>query len=151
MPTKEKHGWNTIDHYQEIHYACLERHPFVDHERQGTTDFHYYDTNFGLVGGISGEIYCRKNVVVQVEKYAETRELRGGRLQIRSRWYRYNAHVAGKHVVLRYDNWHDPDGYHCHVFDIETGDGIAARHMSREEFPTLAEFLSEVAAMMGND
>ena len=150
MPTGEKHGWNSIDHYQEIHYSCLERHPFVDHDRQDTTKFYYLeDPHFGLVVEISGKIYCRNNVIVDVEKYAEVQELRGGRLQMRCFWYRYNAHIADRHVVLRLDNRHDLDDYHCHVFDVETGEEIEVRPMTREELPTLAEFLLEVAEMMG--
>lgn len=149
MPTREKHGWNSLDHYQEIHYACLEAHPFVDHDRQETTEFYYVDTYFGLVVEISGKIYCRKDVVVDVEKYATTREVGRRWLQIRGWWYRYNAHIVGKHEVLRLDNWHDPDDYHYHVFDVETGEEVGVRSMTREELPTLAEFLSEVAEMMG--
>ena len=54
------------------------------------------------------------------------------------------------HELLRYDNGHPgaPQEYHRHEYDRQTG--VAALGvMSRQEFPTLAECLDEVADLVG--
>ena len=50
------------------------------------------------------------------------------------------------HELLRYDNGHPgaPEEYHRHEYDRQTG-MAALRVMSRQEFPTLAECIDEVA------
>ena len=76
-----------------------------------------------------------------------------GRLEVSTVKYSYQVRQQkGRRVqeLLRYDNGHPgaPQEYHRHEYDPDTG--TAALHvMSRDEFPTLAECLDEVAAMVG--
>lgn len=90
-----------------------------------------------------------KGVEVDVTKFLETRPVGKGRMQVRGFSYCYNAHIAGKHNVLRYDNNHDFEDYHRHVFDINTGSEIKRIPIKRSELPTLAEFLDELEKLMG--
>ncbi|GAI29754.1 unnamed protein product, partial [marine sediment metagenome] len=46
----------------------------------------------------------------------ETRWVGKGRIQVRGLEYCYNAKITGKYNILRYDNDHDLEDYHKHVF-----------------------------------
>ena len=146
---KDRHGWNSYQNYREIHETRLAAHPFVDHSRPNTIAFEFYQLEGELYIELNGQIHCRNGVVLEVTKYLETRWTRGGRLQVRCFSYRYNASIAGKHNVLRYDNGHDFDEYHRHVFDAATGQPILEQHLTRYQFPLLSEVLDELAAMFG--
>lgn len=91
-----------------------------------------------------GEIYCLHGVVVEVEKYFDTKTTRDGRLQVRCFSYRYNARLPGKFNILRYDTGHDFDEYHRHRFDPKTGQQIRFELLTREQFPLLSEILDEL-------
>ena len=146
---KDRHGWNSYQNCREIHEARLAAHPFVDHSRPNTIAFEFYEFEGELYMELNGQIHCRNGVVLEVTKYFETRWTRGGRLQVRCFSYRYNASIAGKHNVLRYDNGHDLDEYHRHVFDVTNGQPVLEEHLTRNEFPLLSEVLDELARMFG--
>lgn len=146
---KDRHGWNSYENHKEIHESRLAAHPFVDHTRPNTIAFEFYEPEGELYLEMDGEIYCKRGVVVEVTKYFETRRTRAGRLQVRCFSYRYNASVAGKHNLLRYDNGHDFDEYHRHVFDVSTGQPVLEEQLTRNEFPLLSEVLDELAEMFG--
>lgn len=146
---KDRHGWNSYENYRQIHESRLAAHPFVDHDRPNTIAFEFYEFEGELYMVMNGEIFCSHRVVLEVTKYFETKWTRRGRLQVRCFSYRYNASVAGEHNLLRYDNGHDLDEYHRHVFDVGTGDPLLVEHLTRNEFPLLSEVLDELAQMFG--
>lgn len=78
-----------------------------------------------------------------------------GRLEVSTVKYSYQVRQQrGRRVqeLLRYDNGHPgaPHEYHRHEYDRETGTA-ALEVMSRDEFPTLAECLDEIANLVGYD
>lgn len=87
--------------------------------------------------------YCPNAVVLEVEKYMETRDA-NGRLLVRTFSFRYNAYIKGKHNILRYDNGHDFDEYHRHVYDVQTGEQIISELLERSDFPVLSDILDEL-------
>jgi hypothetical protein len=100
-----------------------------------------------LYASLSGELHCKNNVVLYVDKVMETREVGKGKIQVRGLDYCYNAKLTGKYNVVRYDNDHDVDDYHKHVFDVNTGEQMARISLTREEVPTLSDVLDELANM----
>ena len=146
---KDRHGWNSYENYREVHEARLTTHPFVDHSRPDTVAFEFFKFEGELVMVMDGEICCRRGVILEVTKYFNTRRNRAGRLQVRCFSYRYNASIGGKHNVLRYDNGHELDEYHRHVFDVATGGLLLMEYLTRNEFPLLSEVLDELARMFG--
>jgi len=144
----DRHDWNSYENYVEIHETRLESHPFVDHSRASTVAFEFYEFEGDLFMVMDGEIYCQKNVVLEVTKYFDTRRTRSGRLRVRCFSYRYNASIAGKHNLLRYDNGHDLDEYHRHRYDVDSGELVAFDILTRNEFPVLSKILDELAEML---
>ena len=97
-------------------------------------------------------IHCALDVTVLVRKLMRARSVRG-RLEVFTVKYSYQVRQkqGGRmHELLRYDNGHPgaPEEYHRHEYDGVTG-AAALRVMSRQEFPTLAECLDEVADLVG--
>lgn len=145
----DRHGWNSYDNYREVHERRLEAHPFVDHDRTEPLKFDFYEINGEIWLVVEGIIYCKHGVVLEVTKWLETR-LSGRRyqqIQVRGAFYRYNAHLAGRHTILRYDNSHDPDEYHVHRYDLRTGAIIDRRSLTRNEFPHISEVLDELQSL----
>lgn len=140
----DPHGWNSYDQYLNIEQSRLDNHPFVlSHNLR--YDFYEYSGETYL--RISGQVVCLNNVLLEVEKYLETRRTRPGVLLVRTFSYRYNASVRGKGNVLRYDNGHDSDEYHRHVFDLETGEQAEYQLLDRFHFPTFPQILDELEEM----
>jgi hypothetical protein len=100
-----------------------------------------------LYTSLSGEIYCKNNVVLYVDKVMETREAGKGRIQVKGFAYCYNAKITGRCNILRYDNDHTIEDYHKHVFDIKTGKQVARVSLGRDDFPSLSDVLDELAGM----
>ena len=146
METPDRHGWNSLENYQIIHETRLNNHPFLDPDRPHTVEFSYFELDDGLIVQVAGEVFCLHNVTLEVEKYLETED-RAGRIYVRGLSYRYNARVRGRHNVLRYDNGHDLNEYHRHVWDIRTGEEREFSIISRNEFPTLGEILDQLEGM----
>ncbi len=142
----DRHGWNTLENYKQIHYDRLADHPFVDHSKP-MPDFETFSDEESLYIFLEGEIYCKQNVVLSITKIFETRIIGDGRLQVRCFSYRYNASILGKHNILRYDNNHNFDDYHKHEFDVQTGKQIKRESLKRNDFPTLSEVLDELENM----
>ena len=140
----DRHGWNSLEGYRSIHANRLNNHSLLDPNKPHTVAFNFYDVGGDLVVQIIGDIFCMGSLVVEVEKYLEAREASNGQIFVRGFSYRYNAYLPGKHNVLRYDNGHDLDEYHRHVWDIETGEEIHRSIISRNELPTLGEMLDEL-------
>lgn len=145
----DRHGWNSFENYKQVHYTCLTNHSFVDPTKP-LPEFEQYRIDNDILIRIEGDIYCYNNVILSITKTLETKAAKDGRLKVRCFSYSYNARVAGKHNILRYDNGHYDNGhedfnyYHKHIFDWRTGKEINIETLTREKFPLLSEVLSEL-------
>ena len=91
-----------------------------------------------------GQVFCLKNVVLEVEKHLET-QLSGGVRKVKGLSYIYAAWVQGIRPLLRYHNVHQRDSdYHHRVFNWRTGDQVLYETLKRYQFPTLFEVLDEM-------
>jgi Family of unknown function (DUF6516) len=147
----DPHDWNSWDKYSFIHDKRLAEHAFV---REWDLGWRLPQSADGTVlyAKLEGKVLCHGDVSVTVYKLLETRYFGHRRaLQVRGAEYSYNAHLVGKDNLLRYDNGHDedPTAFHRHEFDPETGRQLRLDHLKRDDMPTLADFLDEVARMVG--
>lgn len=148
---KDKHGWNTLENYTTIYHNCLDEHPFIDHSYPlPEIELYYSEEYHTLYAFIEGQIHCKNDVIVDVRKAFDTREV-DGRLQIRCFRYCYNAHLKGKHNIIRYDNSHRLRDYHKHIFDITTGEQIKRISLSHRKFPLFHQVIDELSEMIPNE
>jgi len=93
---------------------------------------------------LDGEIYCKRNITLEVGKLFEVR-YRGKRTYIRGLLYRYIAYVSGGNQILKYHNLHpEHDEYHHRVYDPITGKQVFYEQLTRVQFPTFSEVLDEI-------
>ena len=144
---RDPHDWNSWDNYLEIHDKRVEEHPFVLENSLSWTFIGDADRPEAIV--LEGGLICNRGVVIRVLKALDCRQAHG-RLEVRGRLYEYNAHFAGHHNILRYDNSHldEPNDFHRHLFDLATGQEVDLSHITRAAMPTLAGFVAEVAALV---
>ena len=94
-----------------------------------------------------GRVYCQKNVVLEVEKWFDTR-YSGNTLRVRCHTYVYVAWLPGQHLLLKYHNLHrDRDEYHHRIYDPVTGEEIFHEILERRQFPTFSEVLDELQVL----
>ena len=97
-----------------------------------------------------GNVFCLRNVVLEVVKLLEVRRS-GGTQRVRGMSYVYAAWVQGDSPLLRYHNVHQNDNhYHHRVFNWRTGDQVFYETLERYQFPTLAEVLDEMDAVVAH-
>ena len=139
-PRQDPHDWNSWDHYQSIHESRLSQHPFV---------VSFRDT-LGFAGGTEGVIsllgvvHCRKDVMLEVEKWFDTRYF-GNTLRVRCHTYVYVGWIRGEHLLLKYHNLHrDRNEYIHRVYDPATGKQMFYEVLQRYQFPTFPEVLDEL-------
>ncbi len=138
----DPHNWNTWDSYQTIHEIRLAEHSFVDQETPNTLQFGNFQDSGGL--SLRGEIYCLRGVVLEVDKWFESRYF-GPLRKIRGYSYRYAAWVQGGHPVLRYHNVHAHDDYYHHrIFNPLNGEEVLYERLERYQFPVLSDVLEEL-------
>ncbi len=142
----DRHDWNTFENYRYLHIWHIENHPFVDHGHPPPT-FDQFDVDGRPIVTFIGDIYCLRSIILSVSKYLETDVMQNGRMRVKCFSYGYNARIAGKHNILRYDNQDDFDEYHKHVFDVCSGTQLSRVRLTRNEFPVLHEVLNEVMAL----
>lgn len=139
----DPHDWNSFDHYRTIHEKRLAEHPFVDETRQDTLEFTMHEFEGVVFMSQVGQVYCRHGVILEVEKWFETREV-GTLLQIRCFSYRYVAWTQGGSSILRYHNLHDDDNEYIHrVFNPQDGSQVLYETLTREQFPLFTDVLDE--------
>lgn len=143
----DRHGWNALENYQQIYQERVANHPFVDTSKP-IPELEYINVDDALFLILEGRIHCKNSVILSITKWFETRETKQGRLLIRCFAYSYNARIFNGHNILRYDNGHDLNEYHKHIFDIETGNEIDKVSLTREEFPLLHEVLDELESII---
>ena len=96
-----------------------------------------------------GQVYCLRDVVLEVEKLMVVR-YSGGQRRVRTVSFRYAAWISGGHPVLRYHNQHwSDDDYHHRAFDPRTGEQILHETLQRYQFPTFTEVLDELEIIAG--
>lgn len=137
-PREDPHDWNSWDHYRTIHEIRLSEHPFAIED---TLVFSQEDE--GVIS-LRGMVRCPKSVVLEVEKWFESRYF-GSTLRIRCHTYRYIAWKVSGHLLLKYHNLHrDSNEYHHRIYDPETGRETFHEVLERYQFPTFPEVLDEL-------
>ena len=137
-PRKDPHDWNSWDNYQTVHDIRLNEHPFV------IDDTLVFSQESEGVISLRGTILCQKSVVLEVEKWFESR-YSGQTLRVRCRIYRYIAWRPGGYLLLKYHNLHrNSNEYHHRVYDPDTGREIFHEALERYQFPTFPEVLDEL-------
>lgn len=143
---RDPHGWQNWDNYLAVHERRLERHWFPDPLRPNTLGFDLANPDRWV---LSGYVYCRRNVILEVAKVYQTRRIGGGGIiQVRCHGFLYVGWVAGWNLVLKYHNHHaDPDEYVHRVCDPATGEEVLYEVLRRQQFPLFAEVLDELEAL----
>ena len=140
---RDPHGWNSYDHYRTIHEKCLAEHSFINESQPNTIEFAFLELNGVLFLRMAGRCYCRRGVLLEVDKLFETR-YSGRVLQIRGIRYVYVAWITGSTLVLKYHNVHqDPQEYVHRAYDPNTGNEILYETLTRFQFPVFTEILDE--------
>lgn len=103
---------------------------------------------------LKGEIACRGNILITVEKSLRVQgDARGDNALVSTSYYTYNASVQGHGNVLRYDNTHDrpghPDRHHKHLMDWAIRDerddpNHQVIWVGVDSWPTLGRVIQEV-------
>ena len=138
----DPHDWNTWEHYLTIHQRRLETHPFIDHSIPHTLEFLETGGEGTLL--LSGQVFCFRNAILEVEKWYESRYF-GHLRKVRCYSYRYSAWIQGGHPILRYHNVHLNDNeYHHRVFNPLTGQAAGYETLYRYQFPLFTEVLDEM-------
>jgi hypothetical protein len=142
------HEWNRLGNYLQAHHSALDAISFVIEDGIAVEQIEGRDR---LIVRLAGRIVCRADVVVEVDKYLDTRG-GGRRLEVRGRLYQYNAYVGGR-LLLRYGNCYphiDPDQFHRHIYDVKTGvERLEERRiLGRDEFPVLSRVVEEIQPMI---
>ena len=151
-PGGDPHNWNSLDNYRFLHEKHLAQHPLVLPEGWSldidVTDCPALPYDYIKLGGL---VVCANSLVLEITKTGDLD--RTPAHKVRMSRFRYNAHFPRKHNVLRYDNMHadEPDIYHRHVFDPETGDQVSFSALTRAEFPVMHEVLDELMRMFPPD
>jgi hypothetical protein len=140
--------WNLYEDYKRVHERKLAEYPFI---LDGSQSFDEIEFGGDLFVLYEGAFSLPKGVTLEVTKAFETKRMGPGRgsLYVRGFSYRYNAHIRGKANVLRFDNGDDPNDYHGHWFDIQTGEEVRRVSMHRDNFPVFSEVLDELDKIMG--
>ena len=112
--------------------------------RPNTLNFDSVEAEGVLHISQSGFVYCERGIILDVEKWFETR-YKSRKLQIRGVLYRYVAWVYQGNQVLKYHNLHDsPNEYTHRAFDPKTGEQVLYETLTREQFPVFTEVLDEI-------
>ena len=142
----DRHGWNSWDHYRSIHERRLAEHTFVDRSKPHTLIFEESTRNQIV---LHGQVFCFRNVTLEVEKWFETRHI-GLVRQVRCYSYRYVGWIQGGELALKYHNLHEnPDDYIHRVYNLDTGSQLLFEVLQRHQFPVFNEVLDELERAVG--
>lgn len=96
---------------------------------------------------LSGEIACRGEIVITVDKTLRIVDGSGANARVLGVLYSYNVHLRSGTNVLRYDNVHthpgQADPYHKHVYDVAGDPEGRAVWVGYENWPTLGDVIEE--------
>ena len=148
----DPHNWNSLENYRLLHEKHLESHPLIRPDGYRLS-FERYDIPDAWYDRIvlRADISCINGLLLEITKYGDID--RSPARRVRMFRFRYNAHFPRGENVLRYDNMHsdEPDVYHRHVFDPETGDQTSYTTLTRAQFPVMHEVLDELMQMFPPD
>jgi hypothetical protein len=143
MPIGDRHGWNDLQHYLDIHESVLARYePYFLLENH----LEYLLTDEATLL-IRGRLNFVGNLFLEVSKTLAISD----RNQVRTIRYKYHAGLAGpdNRPLFRYDNAHPyshhPDEHHRHCFSHETWqEDFPPKWVGREACPTLGDVIAEL-------
>ena len=142
------HNWNSLDNYRFLHRKHLGTHPLVrpNGYRLSIEVIDLPHSSYDRII-LRSEIACTNGLLLEITKFGDLDRTSARR--VRMYRYRYNVHFPRGENVLRYDNMHveEPDVYHRHVFDPETGDQTSFTTMTRAQFPVMHQVLDELMQM----
>ena len=145
-----KHGWNSLDDYIYQHQRRLEDYPsFIEDYSLEAERIVKIRTPLLI---ISIEVVCSPGIKLDILKTAELRGKR--REEARTKDYSYNASVANKGNILRYDNAHIHPGHftthHKHIFD-QNGIEIEGSPIPIEDdkWPHMHQVIEELIEQFG--
>lgn len=98
MSGKSRHGPNRLTNYLGTHETVM--------AQWAARGFLLVDgLEFGAFGGgyfvINGTLQCLGNIVVEVDKVLQVVDGDGSTARVQTVWYRYNARLPGKGVIVR--------------------------------------------------
>lgn len=143
MPTK--HGPNRLYAYLQIHETVMERqlrNGFVLSDELVFTPIHN-----GIL--LEGDVICLGTIRLQVRKIIKILEGDGAEAFVQTVLYSYNAILAGRGNIFRYDSPHATHNkeYHVHRYNVLSGgEQLPIEWLSEEEQrPTLGEVIDKLA------
>jgi hypothetical protein len=148
-PRWAEYEWQSYEDYLTANANTLDKDPdsfLGDHTVETNLE---YGPRGSIVAVTKGDLLCHRNVEVAVEIYAETRKLkRPSRREMRVISVRYNAHIRGRHAILRYDD-HGAGNEDWHVHRWDTAlQTLVVVPITRADLPTLEELVLEVRNLM---
>lgn len=144
-----KHQPSRFGRYQEVHNTVISQ--FQARSFVGPETLVFDPAAYGIL--LKGEIGCRGNIVVNVDKFIEILDGSGETAIVQTRWYSYNVFVRGYYNIFRYDNQDADylrqghlDEHHKHHFDWRIGRELhgSPEWIGADKWPTLGNVLEEV-------
>ncbi len=143
-----KHSPNRFGRYLEIHETIINQFKVNNLIGDDTLQFTRSIRSIKL----SGEIGCRGNIVIRVDKLIHVISGSGVNALVQTRWYAYNVFVRHRFNLFRYDNQDydflrsgHKDAHHKHIFDWQTGEELpdSPIWVGEDSWPTLGEVIQE--------
>lgn len=142
-----EHGPTKFSRYFNIHENRMDQSRSSGAIGEDSLQFDFVES--GLLT-IRGEISCRGDIVVRVDKTLVVQDDGTLNPPVQTVDYAYNAFVRGQRSFLRHDNTHSypghQDAHHRHEIDWQTGKELPGSPMwvGPDGWPTLGAFLEEV-------
>lgn len=145
-----KHSPNRFGRYREIHETIINQFKANNFIGDETLKFTPSRPSIKL----SGEIGCRGNIVIKVDKLIDVIRGSGVNALVQTRWYAYNVFLRNHFNLFRYDNQDDyflslgqehKDIHHKHLYDWEIGEELpdSPIWVGEDSWPTLGEVIQE--------
>lgn len=138
----KSHGPNLFRSYRSIHETVMEQ--FKASGFVGAETLAFSNDLPGVIT-LEGEIACRGNIIVTVEKYLKILSGDGNNAIVETFRYSYNVSVRNEGNIFRYDNSHDRPGHtdrhHKHEFNDDEGETIT--WIGYHSWLTLGQVLQE--------
>jgi len=144
------HDWYSYDNYRNVHDNYMQQLMNEGVVVRDRLTIHEVSDGDRLVKvQIEGDIECKNDLMVSVNKWLDVRKSPHGRDEVKGCHYSYHTWIRGpRQPILRYDCAHGEgvEGLHRHYFDPSTGTGIQ-EPISLHELPTLEQFIREALAL----
>lgn len=147
QPVPPKHSPTKLSTYYNVHENRMDQFRSSGFIGEDTLAFDFIAANLLR---IKGEISCRGDVVIRVEKNLVVIDDGTTDPLVQTVDYAYNASVRGENSFLRYNNLHvlpgHQDAHHKNFFDWKTEKHLpgSPEWVGVEGWPTLGEFIEEV-------